>query len=175
MSTRFTNDGRIGTPPEVRMFASNGNQPPRGVLRLNVKFDNLVPTEDGPVDKGGFWANVEIFGRDVEQWATLYQPGMSVMVDGRMVRDTWQDQNGQEQAAFKVTNARVAILPYRIASVEMTPSNNGAPASAQNATTVQGASAAASSASDHDGAPASAHDTPADQQTSPTADPNQGA
>lgn len=149
MSTRFSNDGRIGTPPEVRMFASNGNQPPRGVLRLNVKFDNLMPTEEGPVDKGGFWANVEIFGRDVEQWASLYQPGMSVMVDGRMVRDTWQDQNGQEQAAFKITNARVAILPYRIASVEMTPSNNGAPATG--------------------------HDTPSGQEAPPSVDPSQGA
>ncbi|WP_328716703.1 single-stranded DNA-binding protein [Halomonas elongata] len=175
MSTRFSNDGRIGTPPEVRMFASNGNQPPRGVLRLNVKFDNLVPTEEGPVDKGGFWANVEIFGRDVEQWATLYQPGMSVMVDGRMVRDTWQDQNGQEQAAFKVTNARVAILPYRIASVEMTPANNGAPTSAQNAPTGQGTPAAAQSAPAHDGVPASAHHTSSGQGTSSSDAPNPGA
>ncbi|OBX34880.1 single-stranded DNA-binding protein [Halomonas elongata] len=175
MSTRFTNDGRIGTPPEVRMFASNGNQPPRGVLRLNVKFDNLVPTEEGPVDKGGFWANVEIFGRDVEQWATLYQPGMSVMVDGRMVRDTWQDQHGQEQAAFKITNARVAILPYRIASVEMTPSNNGAPASAQNAPTGQGTPAAAQSAPAHDGAPASAQNAPAGQEAPHSDTPSQGA
>ncbi|CBV43921.1 single-stranded DNA-binding protein [Halomonas elongata] len=175
MSTRFTNDGRIGTPPEVRMFASNGNQPPRGVLRLNVKFDNLVPTEDGPVDKGGFWANVEIFGRDVEQWANLYQPGMSVMVDGRMVRDTWQDQNGQEQAAFKVTNARVAILPYRIASVEMAPANNGAPASAQNAPAGEGAPATASSAPGHDGAPTSGHDTSSGQGASSSDAPSPGA
>ena len=59
MSTHFMGEGNIGSDPEVKMFSPNGNQPSRGVMRLNVRFDNPVPTDTGNVDKGGFWANVE--------------------------------------------------------------------------------------------------------------------
>ena len=121
MSTRFIGEGNVGSDPTLKMFPGNGNQPPRGVLRLNVRFDNPVPTDEGLVDRGGFWANVEIWGRDVEQWAPLYQRGQRVQVLGQMVQDTWKDETGQERSAFKVTGARVGILPYRVARVEMEP------------------------------------------------------
>lgn len=132
MSTRFFGEGNIGTEPDVRMFPGNGNQPPRGVLRLNVRFDNPVPTEDGAVvDRGGFWANVEIWGREVEHWATLYQRGQRVLVSGRMIQDSWE-KDGETQTAFKVMADRVGILPFRVARVEMSSgSHNGAPAHPQ--------------------------------------------
>ncbi len=118
MSTRFFGEGNIGSDPVLKMFPGNGNQPPRGVLRLNVRFDNLVPTEEGLIDRGGFWANVEIWGREVEHWATLYQRGQRVLVSGRMVLDTWE-KDGQEQSAMKVHADRIGILPFRVARVEM--------------------------------------------------------
>ncbi|REC93342.1 single-stranded DNA-binding protein [Kushneria indalinina] len=117
MSTRFFGEGNIGSDPEVKMFPSNGNQPPRGVMRLNVRFDNPVPSDNGNVDKGGFWANVEIWHRDVEQWAQLYQKGMRVLVPGRMVFSEWQDSERNNRSEYKVQADRIGILPFRISQV----------------------------------------------------------
>ncbi|WP_353980865.1 single-stranded DNA-binding protein [Salinicola endophyticus] len=117
MSTHFMGEGNIGSDPEVRMFPSNGNKPPRGLLRLNIRFDNPVPTEEGNVDRGGFWAKVELWDRDVEHWARLYQKGQRVMVSGRMVHDEWKDSEGNDRSEFKVQAVRVGILPFRIAQV----------------------------------------------------------
>ena len=133
MGTRFFGEGNIGSDPTLKMFPGNGNQAPRGVLRLNVRFDNLVPGDDGMVDRGGFWANVEIWGRHVEQWASLYQRGQRVLVVGRMVQDAWE-KDGEQQTAFKVQAERVGILPFRISQVVMEAStgqwqNNGQPPS----------------------------------------------
>ncbi len=64
MSTHFSGEGNIGSPPEYREFP-NGNDEPRRLLRLNVYFDNPVPTKGGDFeDRGGFWAPVEIWHRD---------------------------------------------------------------------------------------------------------------
>lgn len=124
MGTRFFGEGNIGTPPDVRSFPSNGNEAPRGLLRINVRFDNLVPTDAGMVDRGGFWANVELWHRDAEAWSALYQQGQRVMVSGRIVQDTWKDrETGEDRSAFKVHADRIGILPYRLAQVVMEPSH----------------------------------------------------
>ena len=64
MSTHFSGEGNIGSPPEYREFP-NGNDEPSRLLRLNVYFDNPIPKKDGTFeDRGGFWAPVEIWHRD---------------------------------------------------------------------------------------------------------------
>ncbi len=137
MSTRFFGEGNIGSDPTVKMFPGNGNQSPRGVLRLNVRFDNLVPSDDGMVDRGGFWANVELWGRQVEQWVNLYQRGQRVLVTGRMIQDTWE-KDGEMQSAFKVQADRVGVLPFRLGQIIMEPAQGQANSNTQNQTITEG-------------------------------------
>jgi len=119
MSTHFIGEGNIGSTPEYREF-SNGNEEPRRLLRLNVHFDNPVPTGDGEFeDRGGFWAPVEIWHRDAEHWQTLYGKGMRVLVQGRMVRDEWEDADGKPRETFKVQARRVGLLPMRIEAITL--------------------------------------------------------
>lgn len=119
MSTHFSGEGNIGSPPEYREFP-NGNDEPRRLLRLNVYFDNLVPTKGGDYeDRGGFWAPVEIWHRDAGHWKDLYQKGMRVMVEGRTVKDEWEDADENERTTFKIEARRVGILPFRIESVQL--------------------------------------------------------
>ncbi|VFT14891.1 ssDNA-binding protein [Pseudomonas aeruginosa] len=40
MSTHFSGEGNIGSPPEYRANSPNGNDEPNRLLRLNVYFDN---------------------------------------------------------------------------------------------------------------------------------------
>jgi single-strand DNA-binding protein len=119
MSTHFFGEGNIGSAPDYREFA-NGNDEPRRLLRLNVYFDNPVPMKDGTFeDRGGFWAPVELWHRDAEHWSTLYQKGMRVLVEGRTVRDEWEDADENERVTFKIEARRVGILPYRVEGVTL--------------------------------------------------------
>lgn len=116
MSTHFVGEGNIGSAPDYREFP-NGNDEPRRLLRLNVYFDNPIPKKDGEYeDRGGFWAPVELWHRDAEHWKTLYQKGMRVLVEGRTVRDEWEDADENERVTFKVEARRGAWASCRTAS-----------------------------------------------------------
>jgi single-strand DNA-binding protein len=129
MSTRFCAEGNIGSAPEYREFPRD-NEKPRRLLRLSVYFDNPVPTEhDEFEDRGGFWAPVELWHRDAEHWSSLYQRGMRVLVDGRMVRDEWTDDEGAPRVTFKVEARCVAVLPYRIERIVVRPKSVAEPES----------------------------------------------
>jgi len=120
MSTLFIGEGNIGSDPEYREFP-NGNMEPRRLLRLNIYFDNPIPTADGEFeDRAGFWAPVEIWHREAEHWQTLYHKGMRVLVEGRMVREEWEDAEGKPRETFKIQARRVGILPYRIETITFT-------------------------------------------------------
>lgn len=119
MSTHFYGEGNIGSHPEFREFA-NGNDEPNRLLRLNVYFDNPVPRKDGTFeDRGGFWAPVEIWHRDTEHWKDLYQKGMRVLVEGRTIKDEWEDAEENERITFKIEARRVGILPFRVEAVKL--------------------------------------------------------
>jgi single-strand DNA-binding protein len=120
MSTNFSGEGNIGTAPEFREFP-NGNEEPRRLLRLNVKFDNPILKDGTYIDRGGFWAPVEIWHRDAEHWSMLYQTGMRVIVDGRLVRDEWEGEDGSERVTYKVEARSIGILPYRLEAIAMSP------------------------------------------------------
>jgi single-strand DNA-binding protein len=127
MSTHFSGEGNIGSVPEYREFP-NGNDEPRRLLRLNIYFDNPIPRKDGEYEeRGGFWAPVELWHREAEHWSTLFQKGMRVAVEGRAVRDEWEDAEENERVTFKIEARRIGILPYRIESVTLTAKPVAAP------------------------------------------------
>ncbi|KPC38677.1 Single-stranded DNA-binding protein [Pseudomonas amygdali pv. morsprunorum] len=137
MGTSVDWEGNIGSAPEFKEFA-NGNKDPRRLLRLNVYFDNSIPKADGSgfEDRGGFWANVELWHKDAEHYANIYQKGMRVLIHGRAVMDTWT-KDGEEVTALKVQASRVAILPARLEAVHLTQSQNQQAARAQQAQPAQ--------------------------------------
>ncbi len=132
MSTHFLGEGNIGSVPEFREFPK-GNDEPSRLLRLNVYFDNPVPKKDGSFeDRGGFWAPVELWHRDTEHWKDLYQKGMRAMVEGRTVKEEWEDADENDRSTFKIEARRVGILPFRVEAVifsgKPAPSDAGSPA-----------------------------------------------
>ena len=118
MSTLFVGEGNIGSVPEFQEFNTNPDEP-RRLLRLNVYFDNPVPREGGYEDRGGYWAPVELWHRDAEHWSTLYQKCMRILVEGRTVKEEWEDSEDNARVTFKVEARRIGILPHRLASVSM--------------------------------------------------------
>jgi single-strand DNA-binding protein len=84
-------------------------------------------------DRGGYWAPVELWHRDVEHWSTLYQKGMRVLVEGRTVRDEWEDSENNARVTFKIEARRIGILPHRVHGVAMRERSNELAASATHA------------------------------------------
>ena len=127
MATSFWGEGNIGTKPEFKEFP-NGNEEPRRLLRLNVYFDNSIPRGDVKYeDRGGFWANVELWHKDAEHYSQLYAKGVRVLVQGRMQMDKWEDDDGDENSAMKVQASRIGILPHRVESIVLAaPDHAGA-------------------------------------------------
>lgn len=126
MSTLFLGEGNIGSAPEFREFP-NDNEEPRRLLRMSVFFDNPIRSREGTYeDRGGFWAPVELWHRDAERWQSIYQKGMRVLVEGRMIRDEWESDEGP-RVSFKIEARRVAVLLYRIDHITMStkPSTPG--------------------------------------------------
>ena len=64
---------------------------------------------------------MELWHRDAAHWQTLYQKGMRVLVEGRTVRDEWEDAEQNERVTFKIEARRVGILPFRIEAVTLSP------------------------------------------------------
>jgi single-strand DNA-binding protein len=127
MSNQFLGEGNIGVEPEVKQFQS-GNNDPRFLVKLSVYFDNPVKGKDGKYeDKGGFWAGVELWvSEGANHLADLYQKGQRVLVQGRMIKDIWKDEEtGEEKFAFKVRAHRIGILPFRVEEVRMRTSGAG--------------------------------------------------
>ena len=126
MSTHFNGEGNIGSPPEFHEFPHD-NDEPRRLLRLNVYFDNPVLAKEGFQDRGGFWAPVELWHRDAQQWSRIYQKGMRVLVEGRTVRDEWTDSEDNERVTFKIHARRIGVLPYRIECITLSAKPSAAP------------------------------------------------
>lgn len=126
MATLFLGTGNIGNV-EFKIFP-NGNEEPRKLLRLNVRFDNPIPHKDGGYqDHGGYWAPVEIWHSEAEHWSQLYHKGMRVMVWGRQVCQEWEDKQGEKRLTFKVEARDIGILPNRIKHIEMELKTNDTP------------------------------------------------
>lgn len=121
MSTLFIGTGNVGAEPEFKEFPQ-GNDAPRKMLRLNIRFDNPVPGKEGYQDRGGFWAAVEIWHQDAEEWSYIYQKGMRILVQGRMTHNEWDDKTtGEKRSAFKIEARDVGILPHRVLSIAIEP------------------------------------------------------
>lgn len=125
MSTFFVGEGNIGSAPEYQEFTADAEEP-RRLLRLNVYFDNSIPRDGAYEDRGGYWAPVELWHREAEHWSTLYQKGMRILVEGRTVRDEWEDSEDNARVTFKIEARRIGILPHRVQAISMRSKSNDA-------------------------------------------------
>jgi single-strand DNA-binding protein len=122
----FIFDGNIGTTPELRYQPGNerSNGEARPLLKFSVKYDRLIKTQnpDQPYeDKGGFWVNVDYWGRDAETLNKLLQRGMRIRIEGELRMDEWEDKHnpGVMISGMAVTASLITIMPQRLASVEL--------------------------------------------------------
>lgn len=133
MSTKFCGEGNIGAV-EKRII-SQGNEPPKVVVSLNIMYDNSVKSKKTGEyeDLGGFWAPTEFWPKDIQTADHLITKillvGMRVKVEGQLVQEKFTDkQTNVERTLMKVrtTMNGVSLCLTRIDQVIIAhPKRNG--------------------------------------------------
>lgn len=123
MSTLFFGEGNLGGDAEFHEFPNPDDEDaPYRLLRTRVYFDNPVRQKDGTFkDRGGCWMTVELWHAAAERWSKLFRKGLRVVVHGKTITEDWTDSEGRLQVTSKVDAKLMAILPYRIEAITLTP------------------------------------------------------
>ncbi|QNM95478.1 single-stranded DNA-binding protein [Chitinimonas koreensis] len=121
MSNIFFGTGNIGKAPELRYVPVNGES--RAVLNFSVYCDDYKRTAGGELEQTdkGFWVRVGFWGPRAERAAKLLEKGSRVRVEGNLVQDRWQDENGAEQRGLTLEADDVFISMSRIESITWKP------------------------------------------------------
>ena len=103
MGNRFYGEGNLGNDPELKQFDD------KTVCNLRIYFDKPVPNDQGGFDdKGGFWMNVEIWGKRGIACSELLSKGDRVSVEGSIIGKSWNDkETGDERTALVIRAKRV--------------------------------------------------------------------
>ncbi len=89
----------------------------RDLATLRVRFNRPIPKDDGWGDKGGFWANVEVWGHRATHLECIRQ-GAIVGVAGNLVLNEWSDsETGEERSSLVLKARSVTLVPACIESV----------------------------------------------------------
>lgn len=130
MANDFRGRGNLGTAPILR-HTENGSGEAVPVASLRVYFDRRKPVGDTFEDRGGFWANVSLWGYRAEAIARLLPKGARVAVEGELYQSSWEDRDtGEPRSQLEVRATHVDLDLGRVASVQLQPSAEREEASA---------------------------------------------
>ncbi len=116
MNSLFFGTGNLGADPIVRDVPVDGGGTTK-VVNLRVRFDRPRPKKDGGYeDKGGFWADVALFGNRAEPLSKLLHKGARVAVLGELYQDEYE-KDEESRTALAVTASFVGPDPIAIESV----------------------------------------------------------
>ena len=107
MGNKFTGEGNLGQNPELKR--TGGEDDDKAVCNLRIYFDRPVPKDDGGFDdKGGFWMDVEIWGKRAVACANLLTKGSRVVIEGSLIGQNWKDDEDQDRHKLIVRAKRVS-------------------------------------------------------------------
>lgn len=106
MGNKFYGEGNLGNDPELKRLEEHDVE--QAVCNLRIYFDKPVPKQDGSGfdDKGGFWMNVEIWGKRGIACHEKLTKGNRVTVDGSVIGKTWKDKETDEERSGLVIRAK---------------------------------------------------------------------
>ena len=93
--------GRVGTDPEMR-YTPNGT----AVTNLRLATDRYRKDGEDATD----WHTVIVWGKTAEAVNNYVQKGQRVYVAGRLVQNTWENDDGQRRHRTEVHTQEVVFL-----------------------------------------------------------------
>ena len=118
---RVTLMGNLTRNPELRKTKTGAT-----VTELGIALNRVWNGENGQRQEETTFVDVTVWGRNAENAAQYLQKGRSVLIEGRLQLETWQDkQSGQERSKLKVVADSIQFLHSNQESVS--PSASSAP------------------------------------------------
>lgn len=103
---RVTLIGNLTRNPELRKTKS-GNS----VTELGLALNRVWQNESGQKQEEVTFVDITLWGRNAENAAQYLQKGRSVLVEGRLQLETWQDkQSGQDRSKLRVVADHIQFL-----------------------------------------------------------------
>jgi len=103
---RVTLVGNLTRQPELRKTKTGA-----AVTELGLALNRIWNGENGQKQEETTFVDVTVWGRAAENAAQYLQKGRSVLVEGRLQMETWQDkQSGQDRSKLKVVADLVQYL-----------------------------------------------------------------
>lgn len=98
--------GNLTRDPEYKQLAS-GQAVCRLGLATNRQFKNR---QSGSMVQEVCYIDIDVWGAQAESCNQYLQKGRSVLIEGRLKLDTWEDQNGQNRSKHSIVADRVVFL-----------------------------------------------------------------
>jgi single-strand DNA-binding protein len=98
--------GNLTRDPEYKQLTS-GQAVCRLGLATNRQFKNR---QTGSMVQEVCYIDVDVWGAQAESCKQYLQKGRSVLIEGRLKYDTWEDQNGQTRSKHSIVADRVVFL-----------------------------------------------------------------
>ncbi len=103
---RVTLIGNLTRTPELRKTKSDNS-----VTELGLALNRAWYNENGQKQEDVTFVDVTLWGRNAENAVQYLQKGRSVLVEGRLQLETWQDkQSGQDRSKLKVVADLIQFL-----------------------------------------------------------------
>jgi single-strand DNA-binding protein len=121
MQNFFAQEGNLGKDPEIIDVPKDDGSVTKK-LKLSVRFPYSVKQSNGQFeDTKGFWATVEMWGRQSEALHKLLQKGARVFVMGSIQDNSFVatkgDREGQTIPGMLVSAQNIALSPLGIESI----------------------------------------------------------
>jgi len=97
--------GNLTQAPEVR-YTPQGT----AVAQFRLAVNRTFRTKEGQQKEEVCFVDVETWGRQAETCGEYLKKGRSVLVEGRLVLDAWENKEGQKRSKHKIRANRVQFL-----------------------------------------------------------------
>lgn len=97
--------GHLGSDPEIRQF-QNGGQ----IATFNLAIADDYRDRQGNTVKRTHWIPIVVHGNSADVARQYLQKGSKICVTGKLVQESWQDQNGNNRTALKVATQSFEML-----------------------------------------------------------------
>ena len=93
--------GRVGTDPEMT-YTPNGI----AITKLRLATDRYRRDGEDSTD----WHNIVVWDKSAEAVNQYVQKGQRILVEGRLVQNSWQTEDGQPRSRTEVHTQEVVFL-----------------------------------------------------------------
>lgn len=98
--------GRLTRDPEVRYTPSG-----TAIAQLGLAIGRKYKDQSGQLKEDTTFVDIDVFGRQAETAGQYLAKGRTVLIEGRLQLDQWEDKtSGQKRSKLKVVGNRVQFL-----------------------------------------------------------------